>query len=162
LWNEKHGERLAHPPGPGSRTREVTKMKFVLRAAVMILTATTLLDASSSDRGHRDQSQIQPAKTIVVILKKLQGRVTYEVDSKYVNDPIAPLEELLKQRGEDCPVIVLFPWDITFKEELDVNLIAGKAGFKTIRSFVYSRDKGYMSELKLGVSIPYTTNPPLN
>jgi uncharacterized protein YecT (DUF1311 family) len=109
-----------------------------------------------------DQSQPTSKKPITVMVKKTKGRVSYEVESKAVRELLWPLGELLEQRGEECPVIVILPWDATFREESDVNVIASMAGFKTVRSFLYNRDKGFMAEVKWGLSIPFTKNPPLN
>jgi hypothetical protein len=137
-------------------------MTLVLRTAVLFFAIATLFLGSDGERVRKDQSHSQPGKTITVMVKKTQGRVGYEVESKAVSDPFAPLGELLKQRGEGCPVIVILPWDATFREEMDMEVIASKVGFKTVRSFLYKRDTGFMVEVKWGPSIPFTTNPPVN
>ncbi|MGB8495486.1 MAG: hypothetical protein WCE53_13885 [Candidatus Acidiferrum sp.] len=136
-------------------------MTLVLRTAVLFFAIATLFLGSGGEGVPQDRSHPQPKKTITVLVKKTQGRVSYEVESKAVSDPLAPLGELLKQRGEDCPVIVILPWDATFREEMDMEVIASKVGFKTVRSFLYNRDRGFMVEVKWGPSIPFTTNPPL-
>ncbi len=136
-------------------------MTLDLRAAVLFFAMAALFLGSGSERLPKHQSHSQAEKTIAVTVKKAQGRVSYEVESKAVNDPFGPLVKLLRQRGEDCPVIVILPWDATFREEYDVRVIASKAGFKTIRSFLYNRDRGFMAEVKWGPSIPFSTNPPV-
>ena len=137
-------------------------MTLLLRTVVLFFAIATLFLGSGGERVRKHQSRSQPEKTVTVMVKKTQGRVSYEVESKVVTDPFAPLGELLKQRGEDCPVIVILPWDATFREEMDIEVIASKVGFKTVRSFLYKRDTGFMVEMKWGPSIPFTTNPPLD
>jgi hypothetical protein len=139
-------------------------MRILIKTAILLVGMAALFHGNIPRGAHERQSQSDSkvAKTIVVMVNKTQGAVTYEVESKAVRDPLRTLGELVEQRGEDCPVIVILPWNATFREELDVEVIASKAGFKNIRSFLYNPERGFMREINWGRSIPFSTNPPVN
>jgi hypothetical protein len=96
---------------------------------------------------------------VVVEVKKTGGHIGYKVDSKIVTDPLAALAKVLEQKGSSCPVVALFGWDISLHEVYDLEVIASKAGFRTVRSFAVKN--GFMSEIKFGHGIPLSSNPPL-
>ena len=98
-------------------------------------------------------------KTVVIRIDKKQGQLRYIVDSQAVSDPLQALTDLLKNKGADAPVIALFNWDATLQQIYDVEILASKAGFKTVRPFVVRN--GFMVEIKFGPSVPLTSNPPL-
>lgn len=98
-------------------------------------------------------------KTVVIRIDKRQGKLRYIVDSQAVSDPLQALTDLLKNKGADAPVIALFNWDATLQQIYDVEILASKAGFKTVRPFVVRN--GFMVEIKFGPSVPLTSNPPL-
>jgi biopolymer transport protein ExbD len=103
----------------------------------------------------------EPIK-VEVMVQKVQCRVTYKVESKPVGDLLRAFGQLVEQRGEDYPVIVLIDWNAPVSQLFEVERTASKAGFKSIRSFVSDSDKTYMSEIKISKGIPYTTDPHQN
>jgi hypothetical protein len=98
-------------------------------------------------------------RTVVIRIEKKQGQIRYIVDSQRVADPLPALTDLLKSQGADSPVIALFNWDATLQQVYDVEILASKAGFKTVRPFVVKN--GFMVEIKFGPSVPLSSNPPL-
>ncbi len=135
-------------------------MTLVLKTAILFFGVGTLFFTTAEENVPKLQSHSKAEKPIVVMVEKTHGGISYKIESKPVEDPLVPLAELLKDRGGDCPVVVILPWDATFREEMDMEVIASKAGFKTIRSFLYNPDRGFMAEIKWGPSIPFTRNPP--
>lgn len=105
------------------------------------------------------EQQMASSNPIVIRVTTEQGRVKYVVDSKPSSDPLRALQKLVETKGENWPVIALFTWDASFKDVYDLEIVASKAGFKTIRAFVVRN--GFMSEIKFEHGIPFSTNPPL-
>jgi hypothetical protein len=70
------------------------------------------------------------------------------------------LGSLYEQRGREYPVVgVVF--DNCRVADLGVpSGFAGKVGFTSIRTFVYSHSNGMMSEVTFAKAIPFTLNPP--
>ncbi|HEX9222602.1 MAG TPA: hypothetical protein VF860_04670 [Candidatus Acidoferrales bacterium] len=132
-------------------------MTIVSRTEVLFLGAVALFFGTGVERLPGQQDREKP---IVVTVLKTHGRISYKIESKPVEDPLSPLGDLLRERGGDCPVVAILPWDATFREEYDVEVIASKAGFKNVRSFVYDPQRGFMAEIRWGPSLPFTTNPP--
>ena len=130
-------------------------MKFAgaLFSLVALIAIGTLL------RATQGQSQAASCQPVIVQIAKIQGRVSYAIDSKIAADPLRALGGLVQERGENCPVVVLVTWDASLKEISDLQLTASKAGFKTVRTFVVKN--GFMSEIKFGKSILFSKNPPL-
>lgn len=107
------------------------------------------------------QNTKKSGKAIVVMVQEVHGRVTYMVDSKPTPDPLRALGIQIEQRGEDWPVIVLLDWNTPLWAVDETEKIADKAGFKNVRSFVFSAERrDYISEIKFGRGILFTTNPP--
>ena len=134
-------------------------MRVPFKTTMLLLGMATLFHPTGP---REQQGRPKASKAIVVMVSKTQGTVTYEVESKVAKDPLQALGELVEQRGEDCPVVVILPWNATFREEYDLEVIASKAGFRNTRSFLYNPDRGFMREIKWGPSIPFSTNPPVN
>jgi hypothetical protein len=95
--------------------------------------------------------------TTVVEVEKRQGRMNYKIDSILVSDLLLALGQTVREKGENCPVIALFNWDASLRDVYDVEVIASKAGFRSVRPFVVKN--GFMSEIKFSPSIPFTRNP---
>jgi len=135
-------------------------MKRRLGAAVLLVGLMAVLLHSSENPLHAHQNRTGDQRTIVVTVNKAREEVSYEVDSKPVQRLLDSLGGLVSQRGEDCPVIVILPRNASFRDESDVEIMASKAGFKNVRSFLYTAENGFMTEIKWGRSIRFTTNPP--
>jgi hypothetical protein len=100
------------------------------------------------------------AEPVVVIFQKVHGHMAFTVNSRPVDDPLRALGIQIEQRGEDCPVIVLVDSNLPLKDLDEPELLANKAGFKNIRSFVFdSERRDYFWEVKFGRGIPFTTDP---
>jgi hypothetical protein len=95
--------------------------------------------------------------TTVVEVEKRQGPMNYKIDSILVSDLLLALGQTVREKGENCPVIALFNWDASLRDVYDVEVIASKAGFRSVRPFVVKN--GFMSEIKFSPSIPFTRNP---
>ena len=109
------------------------------------------------------QPQSSASKTrvpIVIKVEKKQQHISYFIDSQPEPDPLRALGRLVEQKGEDWPVIALFDWNTTLREVYDVNVLASKAGFRTVRPFVVNA--GFMIEIKFGRSKRFSTDPPLD
>jgi hypothetical protein len=105
------------------------------------------------------QGSGKSVKPIVVRVEKVHGRTIYTVESKRVQDPLRALGILVEKRGEDYPVIVLLDRELPLREVTDMEFIADKAGFKNVRSFVFSEEyRDYISAIKFGPAIHFASS----
>jgi hypothetical protein len=124
---------------------------------LLLLGVFIVMAAPYSENFQATQAVSSNPSTIVVEVESSGNGARYKIDSKPVADPLRALGLLVGKRGEYCPVIVLLNWDASLKQVYDVEIIASKAGFKTIRPFVVKN--GFMSEIKFGPDIRFSTNP---
>jgi len=130
-------------------------------AQFLIFLAVAVCLATPSVEGQRRHARSQE-KPIVVLVERLGGRVRYTVDSKPVKtNLLVALNQGLGDRPRDYPVVALIDSQVPVDEVWEVMGTAGKAGITNLRYFVFSRDSGRMSEIKIGRPIPFSTNPPL-
>ncbi len=81
--------------------------------------------------------------------------IVYEIDGKIVVDPLRGLGKAIEEHGEMTPVVCLVDTRLPILVVGNVVAIAGKAGFKNVRSFVVDHNSGAISEIKFG---PWTSN----
>jgi len=137
-------------------------MTFMRMMVVLSICLVPLASSSRRENFRGAPTHPQAEKVVVLTVKKLHARLSYEVDSKPVTSLLDTLGQLVERRGEECALVIVLPWEATFKEEYEVEVMASKAGFKRLRPFLYNPERGFMAEVKYGPSIPFTTNPPLD
>jgi biopolymer transport protein ExbD len=134
---------------------QVAPRGSTLWLAGAVLIAPVLLVASAAQ--DKSSSALKP---IVVMVQLSQGHLNYKVNSRTTQDLLRTLGQSLEERGQDYPVVVLLDWDSPVSQIFDVPGIASKAGFKSVRTFVFdSHDEKYMSEIQVGAGVPFSTNP---
>ena len=135
-------------------------MASTLKTVFLVPAAVALAFGATQGAPQQNKETPKTAKTIMLNVKKVHGQISFEIDSKIVKPSLHALGELYERGGRDCTLVVVLPLTVTFREANDVEMMADKVGFKTIRSFSYNPDTGFMAEIKWGRSIPYTTSPP--
>lgn len=131
------------------------RLAIFLGAALAVGTA-----AGGGNVSRRLPAQPKP-KPIVIVAEVVNGRVSYTVNSKPARpDLLRVLSILEQQRGRAYPVVALVDAHARITEFGNVEGTAGKAGFFTIRFFLFNRESGKMGEITFGPSIPFSTNPP--
>jgi len=121
----------------------------------LLLIAALILAASAKSSGAIDLSAGQgPANSIWVMVFSIHGRVNYTVEGKPAPDLLRALGQVA-EKDRTLTVLIALDWRVPIRQVLDVQRTASKAGFTNIRTYTFAEDKGPMSELILGASIPY-------
>ena len=82
--------------------------------------------------------------------------LSVKVDNETVSDPLRGLGKAVEKYGEDLPVICLIDSRLPIRLTGEAPALAGKAGFKNVRTFVLDHVSGKISEIKLG---PWVSAP---
>ncbi len=139
------------------------KIASARNRTVALLMGAPLLFLFARLPSQEPQNRSKNEKPVALVVEKKQGRVTYKVDSKPAKpDLLYILNQVRNQRGPDDPLVVLIDSRVPMDEISNVGGVAGKAGLKNLRFFVFNRETDRMAEIKFGPGIPFTTNPPLN
>jgi hypothetical protein len=80
--------------------------------------------------------------------------IVYKVDNEAVSDPLRGLGKAIEKYGEDLPVVCLIDSRLPIRLTGEAPALAGKAGFKNVRTFALDHVSGKISEIKLGPWVP--------
>jgi len=80
--------------------------------------------------------------------------IVYKIDGMIVADPLRGYGKAIEKYGEMTPVVCLVDNRLPISVVGNVVAIAGKAGFKNVRSFVVDHNSSAISEIKFG---PWTS-----
>ena len=115
---------------------------------LIVVCSTSLAYAQDARRG---------ASTELVFSAALGTKgILYKVDNETVSDPLRGLGKAVEKYGEDLPVICLIDSRLPIRLTGEAPALAGKAGFKNVRTFVLDHVSGKISEIKLG---PWVSAP---
>jgi hypothetical protein len=103
-----------------------------------------------------DAGRSTPKELVFSATPDSKGVVVYKVDSVPVSDPLRGLGKAIEKYGDDLPVICLVDSRLQIRLLSEAAALAGKAGFKNVRTFALDHSSGMTSEVKLG---PWTTAP---
>lgn len=122
--------------------------------AILVVAAVAV---SPSVKGLRaDGSQAR----VVVRAEVIDRRVVYTVDSHPVVPDLLRVLSLLREERGDGDVVALVDDKAPIEEIGTIDGVAGKAGFSSVRFFVFNKDTRRMSAIEFGPDMPYSTNPP--
>jgi biopolymer transport protein ExbD len=113
----------------------------------------------------QDSAQTMKSKQpIVATVHRDQGKlkITVEPNGAPDGDLLRAFGLLLEQRGRDYHIVVLVDDDSKLSDIYQASMLAGKAGFLNIHGFLVNRKTGFMSEIKVGASLPLSDNPLLD
>lgn len=82
--------------------------------------------------------------------------VVYKVDKSPVSDPLRGLGKAIEKYGEDLPVVCLIDSRLPIRLVGEASALAGKAGFKNVRTFAVDHSSEKVSEIKIG---PWMSTP---
>lgn len=126
-------------------------------ALAVIVPALVCVAGASSDESQKSSGQ---SCAIAITVQQIKARAVYKVNSRIANDLLRELGDLALKRGRNCPVVVLVDSSAAIRQLFDVEMIADKAGFKNIRTFIYDpANKTYMSEIRVVRGVPFSTHP---
>jgi hypothetical protein len=123
---------------------------------VKTLAVALLTFLSSAILTHaQDASQGTPKELVFSAAPGAKGTL-YKVDNTTVSDPLRGLGKAIEKYGADLPVICLIDSRLPIRMIGDTAALAGKAGFKYVRTFVVDHRSGKVSEVKQGpwMSVP--------
>jgi len=140
------------------------KMATAAQKTTMLFVAATLSLGLSWLHSEGRHVPVPREKPIVILAEKVQGRVTYKVDSKPVRTEVMldALRKAIEQRGGGQTVLVLVDVNAPVSTFGWVRGVAGKLGLAKFRYFMFQTHREYMSEVTFGPTIPFSTNPPLD
>jgi hypothetical protein len=101
-----------------------------------------------SDQGRSEQ--------IIVTVAPSRGGKLYKIDGSTVSDPLRALARTLEKYGDERPVVILVDNRLPISSIGEAAALAGKAGFKHVRSFAWEAKENKGSEIKSGawLSVP--------
>lgn len=104
----------------------------------------------------------QSQKPIIVRVHRQQGQLVFklEPDPTPGKDILWGLSALVKQHGQNYPVLALVDDSAKISDIDQVPGIAAKAGFGNVRTFIVRHATGKMVEIKVCSAFPISTNPP--
>ena len=114
-----------------------------LRRIVPVAAALVLL---SFVMGARTQQA--STKATVITVERLNGRVTYKVDSQRVGELLSALNKVVDREGPSRPVTVLIDPTLPISEIWNIDGVAGKAQLTNVRFFAVFRETEMMSEIR--------------
>lgn len=121
--------------------------------------------AFSTSLRAEDSAQTMKSKPPIVATVHRDQRklkITVEPNGAPDGDLLRAFGLLLEQRGRDYPVVVLVDDDSKLSDIYQVSMLAGKAGLLNIHVFLVNRKTGFMSEIKVGGSLPLSDSPSLD
>jgi hypothetical protein len=105
------------------------------------------------------RSQAPAKNPFVVRVDLVERHVRYSVDGMPNDDLLKALNHV-HERGANAPVIVLLDGRVPIDAIRNVDGTAAKAQLTNLRYFVVNDETKYMTEIKMGMSTPITTDPP--
>lgn len=122
---------------------------FALAAFLLVLPGLTAL-------GYAQDARRAATKELVFSAVMGAKGIVYKVDSETVVDPLRGLGKAVEKYGQDLPVICLIDSRLPIRLTGEAPALAGKAGFKNVRTFALDHLSGKVSEIKLG---PWVSAP---
>jgi biopolymer transport protein ExbD len=124
------------------------------------------LAAFSAVPALRAQDSVQTPKSrpIVATVNRDRGKLKIAVEPNLATngDLLRAFGQLLEQRGRDYPVVVLVDDDSKLSDIYQAPMLASKAGFLNIHVFLVNHKTRFLTEIKVGLPLPLSDNPPLN
>ena len=120
------------------------------KLSIFILAAFLLILPGSTSLGHAQDAQRATATELVFSASAGAKRIVYKVGNETVADPLRGLGKAVEKYGEDLPVICLIDSRLPIRLTGEAPALAGKAGFKHVRTFALDHVSGKISEIKLG------------
>lgn len=126
------------------------------RLSLCTLAALLLIALGSTSLGYsQDAGRAATTELVFSAVFETKG-VVYKVDNETVPDPLRGLGKVVEKYGEDLPVVCLIDSRLPIRLTGEVPALAGKAGFKNVRTFALDHVSGKISEIKLG---PWVSAP---
>lgn len=123
---------------------------------VWALTIGLMTFLSSASPAHGQVAgQPTPKELVFSALPGTKG-ILYKINKTPVSDPLRALGKANEKYGDDLRVICLVDNRLPIHLIGEAAAMAGKAGFKSVRTFAVDHVSGKASEVKLG---PWTTEP---
>jgi len=96
----------------------------------------------------------ETTRNVVITIDHTKSGSIILVDSKRVRDPLTAFSEL----PADKPILLLVHWRTPIADVWDVLGMLSKAARPEPRIFVFTKDKGTMSEVSFGCQMIYSTD----
>jgi hypothetical protein len=76
--------------------------------------------------------------------------ILYKIDNTTVSDPLRGFGKAIEKYGDNFPVVCLIDNRLPIRIVEEAAALAGKAGFKNVRTFAVDHDSAKVSEIKVG------------
>jgi hypothetical protein len=124
------------------------------RLSVCTLAVLSLIVLGPTSLAYSQEApRAAPTELVFSAILGTKG-IVYKVDNEAVSDPLRGLGKEIEKYGEDLPVICLIDSRLPIRLTGEAPALAGKAGFKNVRTFALDHVSGKISEIKLGPWVP--------
>jgi|SRR4051812_44532849 predicted outer membrane protein len=120
------------------------------KLVLWILTAWLAAFVSSAPLADAQDARSTTPKELVFSATPSAKGVVYKIDSSPVSDPLRGLGKAIEKYGDDLPVVCLIDSRLPIRLVVEAAALAGKAGFKHVRTFAVDHSSGRVSEIKVG------------
>jgi hypothetical protein len=90
-----------------------------------------------------------PKQLVFTAFPSVHG-VSYKVGNTSESDPLRGFGKAVEKYGDELPVVCLIDSRLPVRLIAETSALAGKAGFKNVRTFALDQRSGKVSEVKLG------------
>lgn len=98
----------------------------------------------------QDKTAVEAPKQLVFTVLPSAHGVSYKVNDTREADPLRGLGKAVEKYGNELPVVCLIDSRLPVRLIAEASALAGKAGFKNVRTFALDNSTGKVSEVKLG------------
>jgi hypothetical protein len=98
----------------------------------------------------QDKTTVQAPKQLVFTVLPSANGVSFRVNNTREPDPLRGLGMAVEKYGDELPVVCFIDSRLPVRLIAEASALAGKAGFKNVRTFALDHSTGKVSEVKLG------------